>query len=173
MKRRPFLQTLWGAGLASTFASAQSATEKAPEKKLGWALVGLGSLSTHQIAPALLKTRNAKLTGLVSGSPDKTEKWSKQYGIDAAQIYSYERFDEIIKDGKIQYLENKQSYDFTSKVDGATTGREKELSVEIITENNPDYENTVYIYNQTMGSPLMRLVLPTNSIFIKRWKIHN
>ena len=104
MKRRPFLQTLCGAGLASAFASAQTASEKAPAKKLGWALVGLGSLSTHQIAPALLKTRNAKLTGLVSGSPDKTEKWSKQYSIDAAHIYSYERFDEIIKDPAIDVV---------------------------------------------------------------------
>ena len=119
--------------------------------------------------------RNGELFEFLTDDEKDIEQEIKEVDVDEQAITQQLKeffFDEIIKDGKIQYLENKQSYDFTSKVDGATTGREKELSVEIITENNPDYENTVYIYNQTMGSPLMRLVLPTNSIFIKDLKMY-
>lgn len=119
--------------------------------------------------------RNGELFEFLTDDEKDIEQEIKEVDVDEQAITQQLKeffFDEIIKDGKIQYLENKQSYDFTSKVDGATTGREKELSVEIITENNPDYENTVYIYNQTMGSPLMRLILPTNSIFIKDLKMY-
>lgn len=99
MKRRPFLQTLYGSTLAAAFARA----EEAP-KKLGWALVGLGSLSTNQIAPALLKCRNSRLAAVVTGSPEKGKKWSEQYGFDASHIYSYENFDKIIDDPTVDVI---------------------------------------------------------------------
>jgi len=119
--------------------------------------------------------RNSELFEFLTDDEKDIEQEIKEVDVDEQEITQQLKeffFDEIIRDGKIQYLENKQSYDFTSKVDGASMGREKELSVEIITENNPDYENTVYIYNQTMGSPIMRLILPTNSIFIKDLKMY-
>jgi len=59
-------------------------------KKLGFALCGLGSLSTHQIAPALLKTANCRLAGIVTGTPAKAARWKAQYGIPDRSIYSYE-----------------------------------------------------------------------------------
>lgn len=119
--------------------------------------------------------RNGELFEFLTDDEKDIEQEIKEVDIDDQAITQQLKelfFDEIIKDGKIQYLDNKQSYDFTSKVDGATVGREKELAVEIITENNPDYENTVYIHSQTMGSPIMRLVLPPNSIFIKDLKMY-
>ena len=80
---------------ASATAAAQGSTG-APNRKLGVALVGLGSLSEHQIAPALAsKTQHCKLTGLVSGHPDKAKAWAKQYGVPEANVYDYQSFDRI------------------------------------------------------------------------------
>jgi predicted dehydrogenase len=65
------------------------------QRKLGIALVGLGKYSTEQLAPALQETRRCRLTGIVTGSPEKAEKWKKQYGIAEKNIYNYENFDSI------------------------------------------------------------------------------
>ncbi|MFZ6664104.1 BREX system P-loop protein BrxC [Peijinzhouia sedimentorum] len=76
-------------------------------------------------------------------------------------------FDEIIKDNKIQFTDNKQHYDFMPIIDDATVGREKELGIEIITERNPIYKETLSLQSQTMGTTVMRMVLPPNPVFIK------
>jgi len=66
-----------------------------PVKKLGFALVGLGSLSTNQIAPGLQKTKYCRLAGIVSGTPEKRKRWAAQYNIPEKNIYTYETFDSI------------------------------------------------------------------------------
>lgn len=81
-------------------------------------------------------------------------------------------FDEIIRDNRIRYLENKQDYDFTSKIDGSILGREKELEIEIITENHPDYENAANLQSQTMGSTGMKMMLDSDAIFMKDLKMY-
>jgi len=108
-ERRGFFKELLGWGAAAAWAApvvgaASPAAAQTPTptskpvggKKLGVALVGLGSLSEHQIAPALSsKTKLCKLTGLVSGHPDKAAKWAKQYGVPEKNVYSYQTFDQI------------------------------------------------------------------------------
>lgn len=64
-------------------------------KPLGIALVGLGNYATHQLAPALLQTKKCKLSGIVTGTPEKAEKWSSQYAISKKNIYNYQNFDTI------------------------------------------------------------------------------
>lgn len=64
-------------------------------KKLGFALCGLGSLSTHQIAPALQKTENCRLAGIITGTPAKALKWQAEYNIAARNIYNYETMHRI------------------------------------------------------------------------------
>jgi predicted dehydrogenase len=59
------------------------------ERKLGFALVGLGSLSTNQIAPALQKTSKCRLAGIVTGTPAKAAQWKAKYGIADKSIYDY------------------------------------------------------------------------------------
>ncbi|WP_051224566.1 BREX system P-loop protein BrxC [Flavobacterium tegetincola] len=81
-------------------------------------------------------------------------------------------FDEIIRDNKIKYLENKQDYEFTSKIDGVILGREKELEIEILTENYTDYSNLTFIQSQTIGSSGMKIVLPSDATFIKDLKMY-
>ncbi len=101
-ERRRFLQQLglsaaaWALPTLGATSAAAQATAGAPGKKLGVALVGLGSLSENQIAPALFaKTQLCKLTGLVSGHPDKAQRWAKQYGVPEQNIYNYKNFDQI------------------------------------------------------------------------------
>ena len=72
-----------------------SAQEISAGKKLGFALVGLGSLSTNQIAPALQKTKNCRLAGIVTGTPAKEKIWAEKYQIPKQNIYNYETFDRI------------------------------------------------------------------------------
>ncbi|MBW3544507.1 MAG: Gfo/Idh/MocA family oxidoreductase [Bacteroidetes bacterium] len=64
-------------------------------KKLGIALVGLGSYSRGQLAPALQETQNCRLTGIVTGTPEKAKEWKQQYNIADKNIYDYESFDQI------------------------------------------------------------------------------
>ena len=74
------------------------------EDSLGVALVGLGSYSTYQLAPALTKTRHCHLAGIVTGTPAKAQRWSKKYGIDQEHIYNYENFDQIVDDSAIDIV---------------------------------------------------------------------
>ena len=104
--RRPFMKTMIGAGLASSVVSAEEVKEsvKPTEKKLGWAIVGLGGLSTRAIAPALLKTEHAHLAGVVTGTAEKAVKWQEKYKFKDDGIYNYENFDEVIKNPDIDVI---------------------------------------------------------------------
>jgi len=99
--RRRFLGKLsfgFGAAAAaqSLFVADRRAGAAEPSgRKLGFALVGLGKLSGGQLAPALQKTEHCRLTGLVSGSPEKARQWAQQYGVPEKNIYSYDTFDRI------------------------------------------------------------------------------
>src|SRR5437667_9370077 len=94
--RRQFLRSasLGIAGVAAGATMPGMLTPMAraadPDKKLGFALCGLGSLSTNQIAPALKKTRSCRLAGIIPGTPAKAEKWKAQYNIPDKNIYNYE-----------------------------------------------------------------------------------
>ena len=66
-----------------------------PKKKLGIALVGLGSYSNGQLAPALQHTEGCYLAGIVTGTPAKAVDWAKRYNIPQKNIYNYKNFDEI------------------------------------------------------------------------------
>ena len=76
-------------------------------------------------------------------------------------------FDEIIRDQRITYLDNMQTYAFTSRIDGALLGKEQELEVEVITENHTDHENPDFLKAQTMGSTGIKLHLPPDAVFMK------
>ncbi|MCB0685229.1 MAG: Gfo/Idh/MocA family oxidoreductase [Saprospiraceae bacterium] len=65
------------------------------EKKLGIALVGLGSYSAGRLAPALQETEYIKLTGIVTGTPEKAKDWAEKYHIKTENIYTYENYDSI------------------------------------------------------------------------------
>lgn len=84
-----------GKSLDKLSASALNLEDKHNQKRLGIALVGLGSYATHQLAPALQETKHCYLAGIVTGTPEKASKWKEKYAIPDANIYDYENFDTI------------------------------------------------------------------------------
>ncbi|MDO1514633.1 Gfo/Idh/MocA family oxidoreductase [Maribacter confluentis] len=73
-------------------------------KKLGVALVGLGSYSTYQLAPALVQTEHCYLAGIVTGTKEKEATWSNKYNIPKRNIYNYENFDAIANNDDIDIV---------------------------------------------------------------------
>ncbi len=111
MKRRQFLGSMIATGgglvIASSFPSLLKAAPSQRNKdKLGIALVGLGSYSSGQLAPALLQTNHCYLAGIVTGTPEKEKQWAEKYNIPVSNIYNYKNFDRIAdnKDIDIVYV---------------------------------------------------------------------
>ena len=95
--RRDFIKTTATAAASLPFLGAlsQRAFADEPSKKIGFALAGLGKLSTDQLAPALQKTKYCRLTGIVTGHSDKAEHWKAQYGIPDQNIYNYDNMEKM------------------------------------------------------------------------------
>lgn len=111
MKRRKFIsRTLYTGGgmFVSSFMpfSAHSGGSSVQREKLGVALVGLGSYSSGQLAPALQETQHCYLAGIVTGTPSKENVWAEKYSIPDKNIYNYHNFDTIAgnKDIDIVYV---------------------------------------------------------------------
>src|SRR3569832_2566699 len=89
--RRKFVAGAAALGVAPIISTRVTrALAASSGKKLGFALCGLGSLSTNQIAPALQKTEHCRLAGIITGTPEKAVKWKAQYNIPDKNIYNYE-----------------------------------------------------------------------------------
>lgn len=75
----PFVSSLTFAALAAD-----------DSRKLGFALVGLGGLSTGQLGPALQKTQFCRLAAIVTGTPSKIPLWQSRYNIPDKNVYNYD-----------------------------------------------------------------------------------
>jgi predicted dehydrogenase len=102
ISRREFItrvgQGVLAANVAGTLlpqAHAQLRVPDPPGKKLGWAIVGLGSLSINQILPAFAKCEKSKVVAFVSGHADKANKLALRYGVNPKNIYNYQNYDTI------------------------------------------------------------------------------
>lgn len=84
--------------------SVTRALAESSRKRVGFALCGLGSLSTHQIAPAFAKTQNCRLAGIITDTPAKAAQWQAQYGIAERNTYSYETMHRIVDDPSIDVV---------------------------------------------------------------------
>lgn len=94
--RRTFLkQGAIGLGTIGLMASASPLFAREDEKPLGVALVGLGYYAIHKLAVGLQHTKYCKLTGLVTGTPEKAKKYGAEFKIPAQNIYNYDNFDNI------------------------------------------------------------------------------
>ncbi|MDW7690433.1 BREX system P-loop protein BrxC [Flammeovirgaceae bacterium SG7u.111] len=140
---------------------------KAHERKVEEALNLLENQSYIQ--------RNGELFEFLTDDEKDVEQEIKATDIDDQSVNTLLKeifFDEIIRDNKIKFIDNKQDYDFTSKIDGISLGREKELEIEIITPNYPSYESADILKAQTMGSNGMKMVLASDAIFLKDLKMY-
>lgn len=75
-----------------------------PEKKLGWAIVGLGEFATKQIMPSFAECKKSKLVALVSGDRAKAEKYAQQYGVNPKNIYNYQNYDSIRNNPEVDII---------------------------------------------------------------------
>lgn len=75
-----------------------------PDKRLGWAVAGLGDFAQTQIIPAFAGADHSALRGLVSGAPDKLSRLGKAYGIPDDHCYDYDGFDAIADDEAIDVV---------------------------------------------------------------------
>ncbi len=91
-------------GAAASLAPFLRARGQDEGKKMGIALLGLGDYATKQLGPALNETTNAKLTGIVTGSPEKVPKWREEYGIPEGNVYDYENLDSIADNDEIDIV---------------------------------------------------------------------
>ena len=86
---------LVGSAVIGTMPLARGFYSGQEKKKLGIALVGLGSYSTYQLAPSLQDTEYCYLAGIVTGTKAKEKDWQDKYGIPKKNSYDYDNFDTI------------------------------------------------------------------------------
>jgi predicted dehydrogenase len=106
--------------------------EKAPgpflpmEKRVGFAIVGLGRLSLDQILPAFGHSQYCKPVALVSSDREKALKIAGQYGIAPSSIYDYANFNQLTKnpDVKVIYVVLPNGMHEEYVVRGARTGKQ-------------------------------------------------
>jgi glucose-fructose oxidoreductase len=86
---------LVGSGAAGALAAELDEATKGGEKKLGLALMGLGLYARGQLGPGLRLTKLCKFAGAVTGSREKGEAWSRQYGFPSKNIWNYDQVHEM------------------------------------------------------------------------------
>ena len=110
LSRRVFLANA-GRGLAAAqaigalaaHASAQQ-VEEPSGRKLGWAIVGLGSLAINQILPAFARAEKSRVVALVSGHPDKAKKLAARYGVAEKSVYDYQSYDALRQNPEVDVV---------------------------------------------------------------------
>ena len=100
----------------------------------------------------------------------------KSTQIDSSQVtdlFNNLLFDGIIKDTRIPFTENQQYYDFTRKVDATLYGREKELTIELVTPNFERYDEDAYYQGLSMGNQThMLMKLAANDRIVREARLY-
>jgi len=104
--RRQFNQGSIAAMIAAGIAPAMIGRAEAdePEKQLGLAIVGLGAYATSCIAPEIAACQHVRLAGVVTGDAEKGKTWAQEHGFEQDAIYSYDSFDKIASDDRIDFV---------------------------------------------------------------------
>lgn len=74
------------------------------QRKVGWAIVGLGQLALEEIMPAFAEAKSSEPVALVSGHPDKAKRVAEAYGIKPESIYNYENYDRLAEDKRVEVI---------------------------------------------------------------------
>ena len=81
---------------AATLAATSSGMARAaPDRKLGYAIVGLGYYGLQTIMPQFVNCEHSRVTALVSGDRTKALATAAKYGVPERSIYTYADFDRI------------------------------------------------------------------------------
>ena len=144
LTRRKFVGQLSIGAAALTFSLRSRAESAAAPKKLGVAIVGLGSYARGQIGPALRLTENCYLAGVVTGSLQKGQQWAKDYGFPEKNIWNYETMSQIAdnKDIDIVYVITPNSLHAEEVITAAKAGKHV-ISEKPFTTNVADAERAI------------------------------
>jgi predicted dehydrogenase len=97
--RRSLVLAAGGALAAGTMGSAgawaESVAGGGSDRKLGYAVVGLGSYGLGMIIPQFKNCKNSRLVGLVSGDAAKAKRVAAEHGVPEKNIYNYQNYDSI------------------------------------------------------------------------------
>lgn len=69
-------------------------------KRIGYAVVGLGSISQVAVLPAFAHSKKAKLVAVVSGDKNKARKFAEQFR--ASHAFSYEELSECLMNPEVE-----------------------------------------------------------------------
>lgn len=109
--RRQALKIGAGASLAMSGANAMAqeaigqpllgnpTLPEEPQKRMKWAIVGLGTYAVGQVLPSFANARQSRMTAFVSGNPDKAAELGSRYGV--SKFYGYDNYDAIADDDEI------------------------------------------------------------------------
>ncbi len=75
-----------------------------PEKRVGFAVVGLGHLALNQIIPAFARSKKAKLVALVSGERAKALATAHEHGLAGKNLYDYQTYDRLRDNPDVQVI---------------------------------------------------------------------
>ncbi|ATB29447.1 Gfo/Idh/MocA family protein [Melittangium boletus] len=74
----------------------------APDKRVGFAIVGLGRLSLEELLPAFGQCEKSRVVALVSGDKDKARTVARQYGVSEKNLYDYKNYDTLADNPEVQ-----------------------------------------------------------------------
>jgi predicted dehydrogenase len=72
---------------------------KPNQKKVRYAVVGLGHIAQVAVLPAFAHAENSELAALVSDDPEKLEKLGRKYRVETR--FSYDQYDECLRSGVV------------------------------------------------------------------------
>ena len=72
----------------------------ATSKRVGYAVVGLGSIAEEAVLPAFKFTKKSKLVALVSGDAEKAKRLAKKFHVP--HHFTYENFDECLRNPEVE-----------------------------------------------------------------------
>lgn len=90
-----------------------------PEKRIGYAILGLGELTLEELLPALRSATHSRIRAFVSDNKEKATKQALAHGLTADDAFLYEEFEQLERRDDVQavfiVLPNNQHREYTER----------------------------------------------------------
>jgi predicted dehydrogenase len=73
-----------------------------PDRKVRYAVVGLGDIAQEAMLPGIAHTGNSRLAALVTSDPEKAAAVGAHYGVEST--YTYEQFPDLLASGSVDAI---------------------------------------------------------------------
>lgn len=102
----PVSDTAEARGEDATVPAPDAPAQTLPDaqRRLGFAIVGLGSFATRQILPSMKDTTLCRPAAFVTGSRRKGESFANRYGVDPRHIYDYDTMAQLRDDADVDVV---------------------------------------------------------------------